>query len=95
MTEVGYKSIRETLVNPHEWPERHGQPAVDQEAQAVAYQRLFVALADRPRIAGVYLWKWFTDPDTDEEGPDGFSARGKLAEAVVRSAYSSPVSAVP
>lgn len=87
LTEVGYKSIEGAEVHPHEWPERHGAPTVSEAAQARAYRRLFGALAGRGYIRGVYLWKWFTDPDTDEEGADGFSPRGKRAEAVLRSAY--------
>ena len=48
---------------------------------------LFAAVAERPSIRGVYRWKWFTDPTSREEGADGFSPRGKLAERVLRSAY--------
>lgn len=87
LTEVGYKSIVGAEVHPHTWPERHGDPTPSEPAQAQAYGRLFDALHARPRIRGVYLWKWFTDPDTDEEAADGFSPRGKLAEHVLRSAY--------
>lgn len=87
ITEVGYKSIEGTEVHPHEWPERLGRPAVSEAAQASAYRRLFASISGRERVAGLYVWKWFTDPDTDEEGPHGFSPRDKLAEAVLRSAY--------
>lgn len=88
LTEVGYKSIEGAEVHPHEWPERHGAPTVSEAAQAQAYRRLFAAVSEREFIRGLYLWKWFTDPDTDEEGADGFSPRGKRAEAVLRSAFS-------
>jgi hypothetical protein len=87
LTEVGYKSIVGAEIHPHTWPERHGRPAVSEAAQARAYRRLFTAVAERPFIRGVHLWKWFTDPDTREEGADGFSPRGKQAEAVLRAAY--------
>ena len=87
LTEVGYKSIVGAEVHPHLWPERHGRPEPSEPAQAQAYARLFNAVQARPFIRGVYLWKWFTDPESREEGADGFSPRGKLAEAVVRSAY--------
>lgn len=87
ITEVGYKAIEGTEVHPHEWPERLGRPRVSEEAQARAYRRLFASISGRERVSGLYLWKWFTDPTTDEEGPHGFSPRDKLAEAVVRTAY--------
>ena len=87
LTEVGYKSIEGTEIHPHTWPERHGRPVISEAAQARAYRRLFAALDGREAIQGLYLWKWFTDPRSNEEGDDGFSPRGKLAEGVVRSAY--------
>lgn len=87
LTEVGYKSIEDTELRPHQWPERHGAPVPSEAAQARAYRRLFAAVAARPTIRGLYLWKWFTDPDTREEGEDGFSPRAKRAEAVMRAAF--------
>ncbi len=88
-TEVGYKSIRGAAHRPHEWPEALAGAAVvpDVASQARAYRRFFAALAGRPWVRGVYVWKWFTDPQTREEGPIGFSPRGKPAEAVLRAAY--------
>jgi hypothetical protein len=86
-TEVGYKSIHGTEVHPHTWPEELSAPTVDAAAQARAYRLFLDGIRDRPFVAGVYFWKWFTDPDTDEEGPGGFSPRGKPAEAVLRAAY--------
>ncbi|MFK7984466.1 MAG: hypothetical protein AB8I08_00415 [Sandaracinaceae bacterium] len=89
LTEVGYKSIEDTELRPHQWPERHGAPVPSEAAQARAYRRLFNAVAARPFVRGLYLWKWFTDPDTHEEGADGFSPRGKQAEAILRAAFAS------
>lgn len=88
-TEVGYKSIHATAVRPHAWPEelRADERVVDLDAQARAYVRFIDAIRDRDWVHGLYWWKWFTDPDTDEEGPDGFSPRGKPAQAVLRAAY--------
>ena len=57
------------------------------QTQAQAYEVLMADVAARPWIHGLYIWKWFTNPDTREEGPRGFSPRGKLAEAVLRRAY--------
>lgn len=89
LTEVGYKSVRGTALRPHEWPE-HMQhtPEPSEAEQALCYRLLLNAVAERPFIRGVYWWKWFSDPDAQEEGPNGFSPRGKLAEAVLRAAYS-------
>ncbi|HJL17684.1 MAG TPA: hypothetical protein RMH99_18615 [Sandaracinaceae bacterium LLY-WYZ-13_1] len=87
-TEVGYRSVEGAAVRPHAWPERDdGAPPVDHAAQVRAYRAFFAGVADREWNAGVFVWKWFTDRDTDEEGPTGFSPRGKPAEAVLRAAY--------
>lgn len=85
-TEVGYRAIPETNVEPHAWPE-HLQSTPDEAAQAQAYRRFFEAVARRERVQGVYLWKWFTHLDSPEEGKDGFSPRHKLAARVLEGAY--------
>jgi len=88
-TEVGYKSTADTAVHPHAWLERlDTPPEVDVQAQARCYRVFLGAVAERPWVRGVYFWKWFTDPSTNEEGPAGFSPRGKPAEAVLRAAFS-------
>lgn len=88
LTEVGYKSVVGTAMAPHEWPERMGgDPAVSEAAQLSAYRALLRELSGRSFVAGLFVWKWFTDPDSREEGPAGFSPRGKLAEAALRCAF--------
>lgn len=89
-TEVGYKSIRATAVQPHLWPEHLSRSAleVSDAAQAQAYRVFFSGIRSRGWVAGVYVWKWFSDPESQEEDATGFSPRGKPAEAVLRAAFS-------
>lgn len=87
LTEIGYKSALGAAVRPHEWPEHVDRPRASPAEQARAYRAFFRAIEGRRYVRGVYWWKWFTDPDTDEEGPAGFSPRGKPAEAILRAAY--------
>lgn len=87
-TEVGYRSAKGATIKPHEWPERDARSSVDVVEQARAYRVFMTAINARPWVKGLYWWKWFTDPETDEEGPAGFSPRSKPAEAVLRAAYS-------
>jgi hypothetical protein len=91
-TEVGYKSIRGTALKPAAWPEEltAEERVPSQEAQALAYRVFLDRVARRPSVAGLYVWKWFTNPDTREEDETGFSPRGKQAEAVLRAAFSAP-----
>lgn len=89
-TEVGYKSIRGTAVQPHLWPEHLPKGTalqVSTSAQEQAYRVFFQGLAGRDWVAGVYIWKWFSDPDSQEEDAGGFSPRGKPAAAVLQAAY--------
>lgn len=86
-TEVGYRAASDGLVHPHEWPERKAEVRFDPRSQATGYQTLIEAVRNRPWVHGLYWWKWFTDPDTAEEGPAGFSPRGKVAETILRAAY--------
>lgn len=86
-TEVGYRAADDALQHPHEWPERVGETAVNTELQALGYQAFVGSVRKRSWVRGVYWWKWFTDPSTDEEGPAGFSPRGRPAERVLRAAF--------
>lgn len=86
ITEVGYRSADLAVRHPNAWPEKHAAD-VDDSLQRVAYAVLFEALADTPNLGGVFLWKYFTDASTEEEGPTGFSPRGKPAEDVIRNAF--------
>lgn len=90
-TEVGYKSIRGTAVQPHLWPEQlRGRPVeVSLPAQTQAYRVFFQGVRLRPWVAGVYIWKWFSNPASTEEDAGGFSPRAKPAEAVLGAAFQS------
>jgi len=88
-TEVGYKAIRGTAVQPHLWPEqlRKADVEISLPAQAQAYRVFFQGVWRRPWLGGVYIWKWFSDPESSEEDAGGFSPRAKPAESVLRSAF--------
>ena len=85
LTEVGYRAVRGTAVHPHEWPDPNDRN-VDGQAQARAYRVLLQGVRDRPFIAGLFLWKWYTDIDGDE-GPAGFSPREKPAAELIGQAF--------
>mgnify|MGYP001544810746 CR=1 FL=1 len=89
-TEVGYRAADDALEHPHQWPERAQQTTVNPRLQALGYRAFVGEIRVRPWVHGVYWWKWFTDPETREEGPAGFSPRGKPAERVLRAAYDGP-----
>jgi len=86
-TEVGYRSVLGAGVRPHEWTEHTPNAVVDPEAQERCYRVFFAGIRERPWVRGVFVWKWFTDPDSREEGPSGFSPAGKPAAEILRAAY--------
>lgn len=89
-TEVGYRSVTTAALRPHEWTEHTPAAEVDLALQRRLYTLFFAGVRERDYVRGVYLWKWFTDPASREEGPTGFSPMGKPAAEVMRAAYAPP-----
>ena len=91
LTEVGYRATPNAHVVPHAWPERDRRaPRVDVEAQAHAYVALLAGVRRRPFVKGLFVWKWFSDPASTEEGPAGFSPRGRPAAEILSQAFRPP-----
>lgn len=86
-TEYGYRSIAYTARG--DWKNNEVKE-LDQEAQANAYQALYSIWWHEDRFAGGFLWKWHpSDSLYQKNRAEGrFSPQGKLAEEVIREAYS-------
>jgi hypothetical protein len=80
-TEAGFPSLETAGLGPPAPSERGPR---DLARQALLYRITFETYWDKPWFAGVYWWKWFSDPDN--AGPDGdvWTPRGKPAEHVIR-----------
>jgi hypothetical protein len=88
-TEIGYTTRRDPAIKPWEWPDGMKGVAVDEPAQAEAYEALIAPLLELDAFAGFFVWRLYADPDdTSQEAEWGFSPRGKLAEVVMRDAFS-------
>jgi hypothetical protein len=89
LTEFGYTTRPDPAVRPWEWPDKMANVPVDEGAQADAYAALLAPLVDEPWLAGAFVWRFYADPnDVSQEAEWGFSPRGKLAELVLRDAFS-------
>jgi hypothetical protein len=87
-TEMGVKSAADSALAPWEWPEHCADLRYDEAYQADAYDALFGELAPRSWFAGLFIWKYFSDPyDETQEVRAGFSPRGKLAEEALARWY--------
>jgi hypothetical protein len=82
LTELGYRATRDAAMAPATWPESDPHPHYDPDHQASCYRAALSTLWGKPWLAGIYVWKWFTD-SKDEQGPTDFSPADKPAEAVL------------
>lgn len=89
LTEVGYTTRPDPAIRPWEWPDDMKSVTVDEEAQATAYRALLGPFIQSESCAGFFVWRYYADPeDVSQEAAWGFSPRGKLAEVVLRDAFS-------
>ncbi len=86
LTEIGYRDARDAALSPATWPEKDRNAVADPAHQASCFRAGFSALWGRPWLAGIYIWKVFTD-DKTEQGATDFAISGKPAEQVVREFY--------
>jgi hypothetical protein len=78
VTEIGLRSARGAARVPWESAEeRAAEP--DPQLQAAVLADWLDAL-DRPLIAGVLVWRWFTDPQAGGLSDTDFTVQGKPAE---------------
>jgi len=75
--EAGCQAISGATKRP--WDQGLEGPA-DPALQARAYEALLAAAAERPWLAGIYWWKWFT---ADRREPDLYCPMGMPAEDVL------------
>lgn len=86
LTEIGYRATRDAAMAPATWPESDPNPHFDPDHQSSCFRAALGALWGQPWLAGIYVWKWFTD-DQDEQGATDFSISGKPAESVLGDFY--------
>jgi len=88
LTEIGYTTRTDPAVRPWEWPDGMQNVHVDEAAQAEAYGALIAPFLEARWCAGLFVWRLYADPDdVSQEAEWGFSPRGKLAELVLRDAF--------
>lgn len=88
LTEIGYTTRTDPAVRPWEWPDGMKGVKIDEAAQALAYEAIIAPLLESRSVAGFFVWRYYADPDdVSQEAEWGFSPRGKLAELVLRDAF--------
>ncbi|NNF07529.1 MAG: hypothetical protein HKN21_12275 [Candidatus Eisenbacteria bacterium] len=84
-TEQGYKSTKDTAMEPWNWPETYDHKDIDFQTQANCYEAFFRTFWHEPWVAGVYWWRWGTDPEPFEGSWDRlFTPQSKPAAEVLR-----------
>lgn len=84
-TEFGFRSTVASFIKPYVWPSQLPKELrqYDEISQAVSYAAFLNTVGESKHVNGVYLWKWFTDVNTKEEGEIGFSPFGKFGMKVL------------
>ncbi len=90
-TEVGYKSTKDSGIEPWKWPERLSPEAAkaihSEETQAHLYEALFSEVWDQPWLAGFHFWKWYPNRSRSRRNPSAlntdFTPQNKEAEQVM------------
>lgn len=92
LTEAGFVNTPDGLEKPYVWPEKRSRKhsAEGDRVQALGYRALLATFGRSKQVRTIYWWKWFSNPQTLEEGPVGYTPRGKPAEAVLRAACKRP-----
>jgi hypothetical protein len=88
LTEIGFRSVAGSAVDPNTWPEHDRGRKVDFAAQERAYRAVLRAFWGRPYLRGFYFWKVISDGSWREDGGEaGFSPIDKPAGQVMRQYY--------
>jgi len=93
VSEAGFQSrpnchVRPSGTSPLDKDDDSAWPVtVDTACQANAYEALLRFMAMQPRITGLYVWLWRSDPTTGGTCNDDFTPLAKPAEAVLRRWY--------
>jgi hypothetical protein len=81
VAEIGLRSAVGAASKPWESAEeRRAPPAPALQAEVLAD---WLATLDRPAVAGVLIWRWFTDPAAGGPADTDFTVQGKPAERVL------------
>ncbi|WP_017910552.1 glycoside hydrolase family 113, partial [Xanthomonas sp. SHU 199] len=83
VAELGLRSAHGSLAAPWESPEQR-TAEVDTALQAQVLREWREVLDAQPRIAGIALWCWYTDPDAGGARDSDFTVQHKPAQAVLK-----------
>ena len=82
VAELGLRSAHGSLAAPWESPEQR-TAEVDTALQARVLREWRDVLDAQPRIVGIALWCWYTDPDAGGPDDSDFTVQHKPAQAVL------------
>jgi hypothetical protein len=88
LVEIGYTTRQNAAVEPWLWPDAMQNVVVDEREQARALAAIAGAAAERPWIAGFYVWRYYANlDDVSQEAIWGFSPHAKMAERVLQRVF--------
>jgi hypothetical protein len=83
-TEIGYKSVDQTVFEPWNPTSKN----VNMKAQTNAYQGFFEAFSNRSWFKGAFLWKWYPKHETSGgEGNTDYTPQNKPVETLIKKCF--------
>ncbi len=79
-TEIGFRSVEHTWVEPHEEPKGR---KIDEDGQELCYEIVLSQVLNEEWCRGILWWKWPSYTNYDNRRGTGFTPSGKKAERVV------------
>ncbi|MBX4205400.1 MAG: hypothetical protein KW788_04450 [Candidatus Doudnabacteria bacterium] len=86
-TEVGFRSSKNAHLAPYEY---QNKSVYDPQEQINSYQAMFEYWQDKPYVAGVSIWNFYSDPNAGGEGNTDYTPQGKPAEQVLKDWFAPP-----
>lgn len=81
VTEIGLRSARGAALKP--WESAEEREAEPDDALQARVLDLWLRVLDRPTVAGLLVWRWFSDPLAGGPRDTDFTVQGKLAEGML------------
>jgi hypothetical protein len=91
-TEIGYRSMDNTHADPWDWGRNGG---ANEAEQARNYEALLTYWSTQANMAGVYFWKWETDPNAGGSSDSGYTPQNKQAQQTMTTWFGGSTTPTP
>jgi hypothetical protein len=83
-TELGYKNMLGSTVEPWVWPQHIDEHQINEDIQDKAFKSFFQSCWKQDWLAGIFIWKWFPHEERVHKDKLDFSPQKKKVEGTIR-----------